>query len=523
MKKTLIAWGMLLVACGSRDGRWDTYVESARSYGLHGSVALQDAALDRFLMVTSPKDGELDVLALPVGKNVSAVTRSADRRRLFVLSRGEYPRFRPEDERPQLTVIDGGTKPKIERTFLLDDPREKLAVDPRGEWVAAYQADSTVVNPNEIELFSLDEDGVQIPKTIRSFGGFPLALTFTDPLTLPGGSVHRFLVVLTDRDIALLDLTDLTRTEITVKLPEIEEGRAATPVEVVFDDGDPEDDEDARLAVRLKNLPDVLLLEFGPSSEDKGFAITPNIVDVGGVPSAIDFVRTDGGLRLAALVPNRRRATLVDPEMTATETVEFPVAYSSMSRITDAVSSPPEGGDVALLWSAEAPGIAFWSLGQTSGTPYRSVDANSIGMAVGRVIDVPAPNRHLKILASPAADRFFVLDLSKRQTFPMLTRSSGFEVQVAPDGERVWAFQPYTGEFSRIDLSDLHPKALNVRLAISQIHDIRRADGSRAAVVLHGSDETFISGPVSVTLLDALAPDSASTRYFEGLHLEGLR
>jgi hypothetical protein len=38
-----------------------------------------------------------------------------------------------------------------------------------------------------------------------------------------------------------------------------------------------------------------------------------NLTDVGGVPSDIAFVRTDGGLRLAALVPTRSAAVLVDP------------------------------------------------------------------------------------------------------------------------------------------------------------------------------------------------------------------
>jgi hypothetical protein len=524
MRKTLIALGVLLAACGSRDERWDTSLQGSSSHGLHGSVALQDAALNRFLFVTSPRDGELAVTPIPVGKNVTAVTPSPDRRHLFVLSKGQQPRFRPEDERPQLLVLDGGTAPKLERTFYLDDPRRKLALDPRGEWIAAYEADSTVVNPNEIELFSLTEEGVQVPKTIRSFGGVPLELIFTDPLTVPSGEAHRFLVVRTDRDITLLDLSDLERSEVTVQLPQTDAGKSATPVQVVFDDGDPEDPTDARLAVRLQDLPDVVLLDLGPSSSpDKPFAITPNIVDAGGVPSAIDFVRTDGGLRLAALVPRRRLATLVDPETTATETVQFPVPYESMTRITDTVSSPPAGGDVALLWSSSAQGIAFWSLGQTSGTPYRSVDANDIDFAVSEVIDVPAPNRHLKLLASAADNRFFVLDLKKRQTFPMLTSSAGFRVNVSPDGQRLWAFQPYMGEFSSIELSDLHPKALSVRLSISQIHDIKRADGTRAALVLHGSDELVGASSVSVTLLDALNPDSAATRYFEGIGLEGLR
>lgn len=520
MKKTWIAWGVLLAACGGRDARWEAGYESTTSYGLRGAVALQDEALDRFLMVTSPTAHELDVTPITVGKNVTAVAVSPDKRRMFVLSKGQQPRYRPDDERPRLLVIDGGTRPEIESEFALDDPLTKLAIDPQGEWVAAYQADSTVTNPNEIVLFSLDEGGAQRSKTIRSFGGFPLELVFTDPLTLPSEEARRFLVVRTDRDITLVDLSDLDRSEITVKLPETDEGKSTRPAQVVFDDGDPEDATDARLAVRLENQPDIVLLDLGPSSGEREFAITPNIVDAGGVPSAIDFVRTDGGLRLAALVPSRKQATLVDPATTTTETVSFPVAYRSMTRITDSVASPPVGGDVALLWSQDARGIAFWSLGQTSGTPYRSIDANDIDLAVAEVIDVPAPNRHLKLLSSAGADRFFVLDLEKRQTFPMLTRQQGFSVSVAPDGGRLWAYRSGSGELSSVELTDLHPTALSVRLGVSRVHDILRGDASRAALVLHGTDGS--SGRASVTLMDAQDPDSADTRFFDGLYLEGL-
>lgn len=533
MKRQSIAWGVLLAglcgaltaACGGRDAHWDAPVQTSTSYGLEGAVAIPDVGLDRMLMVTVPEAYRLEVTPLPVGKNLVAIATSVDKRRLFVLSKGEQPRYRPEDERPQLLVIDGTTSPKITERFELDDPLTKLAVDPRGEWVAAYEADATVTNPNEIVLFALDGNTVVQTKTIRSFGGFPLELVFTDPLTVPSGRTKRFLVVRTDRDITLVDLSDLQAPEKTVKLPRVEQDKTSVPAQVVYDDGDPDNPNDARLAVRLVDQSDVVILDLAPASDDRDFGITPNIVDVGGVPSAIDFVRTgnDGkDLRLAALVPGRQRATLVNPSTTATETVDFPVPYSRMTRITDSVNGAPEDGDVALLWSENANGIAFWSLGQASSSPFRSVDANDINVAVSQVIDVPAPNRHIKLLESAGADRFFILDLEKRQTFPMLTRSSGFRVNVAPDGKRLWAFRPTHSELSSIDLSSLHPTALSVRERISQVHDVKRDDGGRAALVLHGSDNSP-SNNLAVTLLDALQPDSADSRFFGGLYLEGLR
>ncbi len=167
----------------------------------------------------------------------------------------------------------------------------------------------------------------------------------------------------------------------------------------------PDDSSDAMLAVRLGDSSDVVLATFGePDSDGKDFSMKVNIVDVGAVPSFIDFVRTDGGLRLAALVPSLSDAVLVDPGSTVTEVVDLPQPFSAMRRITAALSEVPAGGDVALLWGAGS-SIAFWSLGSTSKTPYRSVSTAQLSFAVTEVQDVPAPNQHLKVLRGASPDR----------------------------------------------------------------------------------------------------------------------
>src|SRR5690606_31246049 len=189
-----------------------------------------------------------------------------------------------------------------------------------------------------------------LSRTIRSFGGAPVELLFTEELAVPEGPARRFLVVRTDRDVTLIDLSHLEHPEVTIKLPKNAAGDTVRPLQVVYDDGDADDDSDARLAIRLEGTSDVLIVGLTePTIPGRGYSPNTNIVDVGGVPSAIDFVRTDGGLRLAALVPSLSRATLVNPATTLAEVVNLPHAFSSMRRITSAVSDAPESGDVALL------------------------------------------------------------------------------------------------------------------------------------------------------------------------------
>jgi hypothetical protein len=515
-------------------------VGEVESYGLSGSVALVDRSLDRLLMVRSPAPDRIDVKSVTLGQNVTAVERSADQSRLFVLSSGSLDETNPDAEHPQLTVVEGSAEAEEEPfVFDLDDPLQKLAVDPLGEWVVAYEAAAVLTNPNELVICSLGEpdDRRATPKTIRSFGGSPKELIFTSALTVPQGGARRFLVARTERDVALIDLAHLNREEVTVRLPETSDGTSSKPAQIVYSDGDPDDDTDARLAVRLENSADVVLLELGPPSGDGDFTTTVNIVDVGGVPSTIEFVRTDGGLRLAALVPGRSQATLVDPRTTVTEVIPLPVSYSQMRLITeDSGSDEPndesddqandESGDEsdrALLYSPDQEGIAFWSLGQTSGSPFRSVDANDIDIAVSKVTDVPGAHRHLKLLSSESSERLYVLDLKARETIPLNALGTGFETVIAPDGGRFWAYRGYGDKkFASVELEDLHPTSLAVRINVSAVHDIERANGGRAAIVLHGTDGRSYDTDPSLTLFDALDPDSARTRYFGGLFLEGL-
>ncbi|MCA9632916.1 MAG: hypothetical protein KC766_34930 [Myxococcales bacterium] len=510
--------------CGGRDAKWDADLQDddypPQAVGLTGSVAVYDRPLDRVLMLTSGGNLDLAGKSIAVGKNVATMKPSTDHDRLYVLSRGVQPRVSPDDELPSLTVIEGDSSPKRLARYELTDPLSGLAVDPLGEWVVVYDAGGVVVNPNELILVKVDDPSVEpIAKTIRSFGARPQRLTFTSELKLPNGPARRLLIVETEQDVTLVDLLNPLRDEVTIVLPKTPSGVSSQPAQVAFHDGNPDDVNDARVAIRLAGESDVVILELGPSAEEgKDFKPTVNVADVGGVPSSIDFVETDGGLRLAALVPANRQAALVDPATTVVESVGLPGGYSQLARVTDSVAEKPDFGDVALLWGgSQADGIAFWSLGRTTGKPYRSVDAYQIGINVTAVQDVPGDELgQRKILVGQGASEFYVLDLDARTSFPMLTNQTGFDLSVAPDGGRAWALRRGTPEFAQVDLGSLHPTSLEVQRDVSAVFDIERRDGGRALVALHGT------GNLGATVLDALDPDSAATRFYPGLLLGDL-
>jgi len=520
---------LLGAGCGDRPSSWDAEVDvPVQTVGLKTSVAVVDPGLDRVLLLSAPSGRGLEASAAPVGKNVVSAQASPDLDSVFVLSRGVQPRRNPEDERPSLSVIDGASG-RVSARYTLTDPLQGLALDPQGRWAVIFDAGGIVVNPNELIFVDVsDPDAEPVSKTLRSFGGRPERLTFTSELGMPDGSRRRFLIAETGQDVTLIDLSDLSRDEVTIFLPKTPSGQIGRPLEVAFHDGAPDDPNDARVAVRLANDPNVVLIELGPPGDDAGgrpFKATVNVAPLEGVPSAIDFVQTDGGLRLAALVPGSLRAQLVDPATTVVESVSFQKPFSRMARVTEASGGSPQQSDVALLWSEQATGIAFWSLGTTSGTPFRSVDTFEIGIAVSDVKSVPGDGLgHKKILESATASEFFVLDLDARQSFPMLTNAAGFELTVAPDGFRAWAVRPGTPQVSSIDLSTLHPTSVEVERDVIAVHDIERLDRGRSVLLLHAARGLNAGAAgLGATVLDAQNPDTAHSRFYGGLMLGALR
>ncbi len=521
-------------ACGDRPDTSDAPIpQDVQALGLETDVALVDDGAHRVVLLTPHADQELSRASLPVGKGVVHAEASADGKRLFVLSTGDIVRKKGNDEKPSLTVIEGG----VDRRFPLESPHSGFSIDPEGKWVALFAAPGSgtqttfVENPNEIVMVDLDPatspDQAVTPRTIRSFGARPQRVSFTPSLNLPGGP-RRLLVVETDQDLSILDLDHVKdkpqRPEITVRLTNGATAEVNKPGGVVFDDGDPKANDDSRIGVRIEGGSNVVTLTLAaqapdakaddPSQVPNDFRPIVNLTDVGGAPGDIVFVHTDVGLRLAALVPSTKSAVLVDPATSITTNVDLPEAYAKISLITNVVSGAA-GTDTALLYGSGSAGVAFWSLGKATGQPYRSVEVVALGTAIVGVEDVPPPRPQLKVLDGGNADAFYVLDLTTRTASPLTTLATP-TLHVARDGQRVWAFQKGESNLSVVTLGDLHPIPLPLDRPIASVWDVARPEGGRSLVAIDSR------GAFGATVLDALAPDTTQSRSFYGLLLEDL-
>ncbi len=521
---------VLVAGCGGRPLEYDAAFSPSlngepRIEGLTGSVAVLDPSLNELMMLTSPRPLDLSVARLPVGLDVVKFVPSPSREQLFVLSRGVQPRFNADDEKPQLRVFDGSASPSELAKYELQDPYERLEVDPLGEWLIIHGGEGLVSNPNELILVRLGEK-TTTTKTLDSNGGKPIRFTFTGAMSAPGAEARRLLVVQREQDLAIIDLADLDAPEITVGLPERVGGGFASPDEVVFHDG-VEGEVGPMLAVRLAGDPSVYLLSLGESkSAEHAFSLAANLVDVGGVPSTIDFVQTQqaGGLRLAALVPSKKAAMLVEPASGRVQAVELPQGFDKIKRITDDVTEST-GEDIALLYG-QGNTIAFWRLGTTTGTPYRSIDSYPIGISIDTVLDIPGEEfADTKILANTTAStkQFYVLNLRERTSLP-LDLLKNLTLNVSPDGQRLWAFDAGFNSFAQLRFDPLQPSSLSTQRPISYVHDVqtRLSPDMRSVMALHllpsGSGSSL-----AATLFDGVQPETAGTRFFSALELGGVQ
>lgn len=534
-KRFVITCALGLAACGDRPDAFDAPIGEVRAFGLEGSVALVDDGAHRVVVLVPHADQELARSAVGIGKGVIRAEASTDGKRLFVLSTGDLTRKKGSDEKPSLTVVEGTTS----RRYPLESPHSGLAIDPLGRWVAIFAAPPSaggppqatfVENPNEIVLVDLAApiEAAVTPRTLRSFGGLPQRVSFTSPLTLPGG-LRRLMVVETDQDVALLDLDNVRnkpqRPEVTVRLTSGATAGQSRPGGVVVDDGDPARNDDARIGIRLENGSSVVTLTLVPSApgattEDplqvpNDFRTVVNLTEVGGVPGDIVFVRTEVGLRLAAIVPTTKSAVLVDPETSIVTRVDLPEPYAKISLITNVVGGAA-GSDTALLYgTGGSRGVAFWSLGRATGQPYRSVEVVPLSTSIGALLDVPPPRPELKVLQGNGANAFYVLNLATRTASPLTTLGTASLV-VSRDGQRLWAFERGGSSLAQVALADLHPIPLPLDRPIASVFDVARPEGGRSLVAVD------VRGAGGATVLDALVPDTAASRSYYGLLLEDL-
>jgi hypothetical protein len=556
------ALAIALAGCTSPAPFWTAPVATSNvTYGLAGGVAVVDDANHRVVLLQGTSGQMLTQKSFTIGHNFQSAVVSPDGWTLFVLSSGDQPVETPEDQLPSLTVIQldsSSVKPLPPTTYWMPNPLSNLAVDPlwgstenltKHNYVVAWSGSSTsfAENPNEIAIFDVTQPyspGTAttapnpISRNIRSFSGTPQQLVYSPVLNLPANAAsagvpssdRRLLFVETNIDVSIVDLTHafdppapgtmvFGRTEITVQLTSGSGASSLSPMGLVVDQN-PDDGRFAFFTNGDTNVYTVQLLP-SPAGSPNDFVPQMNLTPVGGSSSDVQFVRTDAGLRVAALVPSTANAVLVEPDTSVTTSVPLSASFTSMALVTDVLGtaeSGPDGGappppntDVALLWSTEtgvAAGVALWTLGTSVGQPYRSIEVLTVDEPIQAVLDVPPPPgatySSLKVLATQTegGGDFYVLDLLARTASPIHTTSAPL-LSISPDGLRMWAYDQTT-DLAQIDFNTLNPVSLTSQTPVSVLYDIQNIDDGRSLVAID-AQSTF-----AATVFNALSPQATA-------------
>jgi hypothetical protein len=526
------AVALLLAAagCGGRPDAWSQPASAPQVVPLASSVALIDTPANRVVSLSVRNAAnDLAITRVPTGRDIVAADPAPDGSALFVLTAGHRAALGDPlpDELPRLLVIPdvgGGAAAPESIDLGLTDPLDGLAIDPEGKWAVVYAASKSgsalVTNPNDLVIVDLTSSPPRPHHhTLHSFGGRPDGLIFTPALPLAGGD-SQLLVVRSQQQLALVVLNPAgisDTDEVTVFLADATATTSPAPEQVVVDAGG--SGQDPQIGIRFTGDTSVMTLQLGaPASGGGAFKTSVNVSDVGGVPSDIAFVRTDGGLRLAALVPGGARAMLVDPATSITTEVDLPAPYERISLVTRDTG----GGatDLALLWQGSrstTAGVAFWELGQAAGRPFRSIETVGVSGSVSDVLDVPRKDLPLKVLATSGANTFYVLDLGTRTAAPLITSQPRVVLTVSPVGQRVWTFAPGGEALASTDLTGEQVRTLRADTPIDAVFEIARtgAGAGRAVIALHAA------GAVGATVYDADTPDDTKRRIYGALLEEG--
>jgi hypothetical protein len=559
----------IIAACGGSAG---SSASSGKyfSCGLREQVALVGLGADHAVLLT-PRNGQmLERSTVPVGKGAIIAKSSQDGRRLFVVSRGEEG-----VETPSLTVVDVTNAQAISsRRYELPALHSGMVIDPEGRWVALHTVltldysgiDVESEAPAEVtgvkgetrnEILVVDVDALPsqaiTSHVVDSPEVVPRRISFSPRLQLPGAA-GRLLAVETDHDVSILDLEHVTAsppaTPIVVAIldggtrgSQDPTSPAATPVELLYDDGDPTRDDDARLVVRLAGSSKVSVLTFAPpgppswvTTGSPGFELVREDVVADGIVEHVELVGTTDGPRLALLVPSASAIELVDLNARSeTSRVSLPHPYQSWANLRR------EGiSDTLLLtdavWTvASNSATGIWSPNPTEDAPYGHVETVQSLLAVRFLLHVPSPHDDLVLFGAgfyQGDPAFFVFNL-RTGAVTRVEAVSPDAPMVSGDGRHLWFFatQPNSDGTSRrvvetVNLEGLgasaQPAVLEIEGAPGALFEVERSGGGRVMVEVAGQGGVHWGEPVHdgrgiVMVFDGDTPETSPPMTYRDL------
>jgi hypothetical protein len=462
----LLLWLLSLPACwdDARPIAWDRARTVLGPIPLKTQVAYVDSALDRVTFVDLGGDAPV-IATTQVGRNAIYAVPSADRHRMFVITRGEEAVHAGEiDQPPLFWNLDPANPGAPPAAYAIGSPFDRVAVSADGNLAIAYFSaagpDDTGFfrNPNELAVIDLSQppgDTNPVLKTIRSFGSVPVGISLSPPMVVPGAAdaaPRTFAFVLSDNNLTVLDASHPDRDDISIRLDL--GGLPVTPKQVVFAL------DTATAYVRSDNASDVLQILLEPDQTTAGgndFRPLLAQLGAGGGPTDIAVYDDPNGTRyLLAATPNTGAVVVIEADTGNFRAV--PVADP-----IDRILLFPSGDGVtphqALLASigAELDTLHVLDLTHIEDPLVQpSVQDITLDQPVRDV--VPVPDRDLAMIVHDS-DRTVLglLDMSTASTSPLLGVGKLDSYDFTPDGSHLIGATAGIARLGFVALDNLHP------------------------------------------------------------------
>jgi len=453
-------------ACAWSDDRpsvWDRQRNVLGPISLKTQIAYVDSALDRVTLLDLAED-EPKITTKNIGRNAMHVVPSHDRHRLFVITRGEEAVHHGQiDQEAMFWSIDTENTQAEAVAYTIGSPFDRIAVAPDNTIAIAYfsaagpDAEGFFRNPNELAVIDLTRppgDDNPVLKTIRSFGSVPEGISLSPPMIVPGtGAARTFAFILSANNLTVLDVSNPTRREISIRLDL--GGAPVVPKEVVFAPNT------ASAYVRSDNARDVLqvLLQSAAPTTTDGNDYRPQLAELGagGGPTDIAVYDDASGKRyILAATPNTSEIVVIDADTAQFRSIPVSDPIDRILLFPTGGSEPPHKALFASI-GAKMKRVHVLDLDHIN-DPLTQASIRRIDLDQAIRDVVPVPERELAMLVHDDARTVLVLlDMETESTSPLLGVGKLDSYDFSPDGSHLIGATPNVSRVGFVALDNLHP------------------------------------------------------------------
>jgi hypothetical protein len=508
--RVLLSLTVLAVACGDREQDFAAPIDLLPPVAVKNGLVLVDRGGDRvFALATDALSADTHPAIAPLPSEPLLAVAHNGSDDALVLTDGQRATSR-QDAKPSALCTVRVTG--LRKCFTLGNPFDSLAQSADGRYAMVYRtgrAMRVIENRNEIALVDFEADEVT-PLSLENLGDTPRSVFFSPEMEILG-EVRRLALVLSERNVAIIDLNYPKRQETTVQLSQ-QGSVAVAPAQVLFSANAPV------IYLRASNSDDLFAFQLterpggsegADGKEHNDFRPTLNQLGVGARPSDMALFGDEQDARLLTIAENGYAVVVVE---TATgRPTSVPLSSLATNILLFEAESPRDDNVAprALLYARDSATLTFVDLADLESRGERNLEELVLEAPVRKLIPLEAESLVMVL----HDDGVSLVSLDSRTVAPISTSVALEDALFDEVGRQLWvgpSGQPWLGS---LDLETGEPNELLLDAPIEAL--VPLFDDGMIAVV-HSSDVGHL------TVIDLDDPDREHATALRGFFLDGI-